>query len=53
MGTAVDLAGIDLTDLDLFAEGFPHEVFTALRRVAPVWWHEPPRTRPTAPASGW
>lgn len=41
MGTAVDLAGIDLTDLDLFAGGFPHDVFTALRRVAPVWWHEP------------
>ncbi len=35
------LAGIDLTDLDLFAHGFPHGVFTRLRREAPVWWHEP------------
>jgi cytochrome P450 len=37
----VDLAGIDLTDLDCFAGGFPHELFTELRRSAPVWWHEP------------
>jgi len=33
--------GIDLTDLDLFAHGFPHDVFTELRRAAPVMWHEP------------
>lgn len=46
MGTATELAGIDLTDLDLFAEGFPHEVFTALRRRAPVWWHEPTHHTP-------
>lgn len=26
-----DLAGIDLVDLDRFAAGFPHEVFTRLR----------------------
>ena len=32
---------IDLTDLDQFAHGFPHDLFTALRREAPVWWHEP------------
>jgi cytochrome P450 len=38
---SVDLAAIDLTDLDQFAHGFPHDVFTTLRRVAPVWWHEP------------
>ena len=37
----VDLAGIDLTDLDQFAHGFPHDVFTVLRRAAPVWWHAP------------
>jgi cytochrome P450 len=35
------LAGVDLTDLDAFADGFPHEVFAAHRREAPVWWHEP------------
>ncbi len=33
--------GIDLTDLDLFASGFPHDVFTQLRAEAPVMWHEP------------
>lgn len=32
---------IDLTDLDAFAHGFPHEVFTRLRREAPVCWHPP------------
>ena len=35
------LEGIDLTDLDHFAAGFPDDVFTVLRREAPVWWHEP------------
>jgi cytochrome P450 len=37
----MQLTEIDLTDLALFAEGFPHDVFRALRREAPVWWHEP------------
>lgn len=41
-------ADIDLTDLDRFAEGFPHEVFTRLRRDAPVAWHEPTATTPGA-----
>lgn len=40
------LAGVDLTDLDLFADGFPHEVFAAHRRDAPVWWHAPTRHTP-------
>ncbi len=31
---------MDLTDLDLFAGGFPHAVFDGLRR-GPVCWHEP------------
>jgi cytochrome P450 len=31
----------DLTDLDLFADGFPHGVFTRLRSESPVWWHAP------------
>jgi cytochrome P450 len=35
------LEEIDLTDLDRFAHGFPHELFTALRRTAPVWFHPP------------
>jgi cytochrome P450 len=35
------LDGIDLTDLDRFADGFPHAMFTELRRTAPVWWQAP------------
>ncbi len=29
----------DLTDLDNFAQGFPHELFAVHRREAPVFWH--------------
>ena len=36
-----DLGRVDLTDLDTFADGFPHGVFRLHREVAPVWWHEP------------
>jgi cytochrome P450 len=32
---------IDLTDLDVFHDGFPHEIFRWLRREAPLWWHTP------------
>ena len=32
---------IDLTDLDRFAQGFPHHVFDALRNESPVWFHPP------------
>ncbi|MGW0658574.1 cytochrome P450 [Streptodolium elevatio] len=35
------LAGVDLTDLDVFAADFPHDLFAVHRREAPVWWHEP------------
>jgi cytochrome P450 len=35
------LDSIDLTDLDNFADGFPHALFEQHRREAPVWWHEP------------
>jgi cytochrome P450 len=31
----------DLTDLDNFANGFPHDLFSVHRRDAPVYWHEP------------
>lgn len=41
-----DLADVDLTDLDRFAHGFPHDVFARLRRVAPVHWHEPTEHTP-------
>ncbi|MBV9951212.1 MAG: cytochrome P450 [Acidimicrobiia bacterium] len=44
--TVADLAGVDLTDLDAFAGGFPHDLFTRHRAVAPVWWHEPTEHTP-------
>jgi cytochrome P450 len=31
--------GVDLTDNALYADGFPHEVFTRLRAEQPVAWH--------------
>ena len=37
----MNLEGVDLTDLDNFAEGFPHLLFVRHRAEAPVWWHEP------------
>jgi cytochrome P450 len=41
-----DLRGLDLTDLDTFARGFPHDIFRRHREAAPVWWHEPTRHTP-------
>jgi cytochrome P450 len=41
MGEPHRLDGTDLTDLDNFAAGFPHDVFAVHRAEAPVWWHEP------------
>jgi cytochrome P450 len=38
-----DLAALDLTDCGLYRNGFPHAVFTHLRREAPVWWQAIPR----------
>jgi len=40
------LPGIDFTDLDNFANGFPHELFAVHRREAPVYWHEPTDNTP-------
>ncbi|GBE67897.1 putative cytochrome P450 126 [Mycobacterium sp. MFM001] len=36
----------DLTDLDNFADGFPHDLFAVHRRDAPVFWHEPTEHTP-------
>ena len=33
---------IDLSDLGLFADGTPHEVFRRLRRESPIFWNEQP-----------
>ena len=41
MATAAGLADVDLTDLDNFADGFPHHLFELHRREAPVWHHQP------------
>jgi cytochrome P450 len=37
---------IDFTDLDNFANGFPHHLFTVHRRDKPVFWHEPTEHTP-------
>ena len=37
---------LDLTDLDNFADGFPHELFTVLRRERPVFFHDPTEHTP-------
>lgn len=46
MRGATDLAEVDLTDLDSFADGFPHDLFELHRRQAPVWWHRPTEHSP-------
>jgi cytochrome P450 len=38
--------GIDLTETALYAHGFPHEIFTVLRRDEPVRWQEFPHRFP-------
>lgn len=42
----IAVTDIDFTDLDHFANGFPHELFAAHRREAPVYWHEPTDNTP-------
>ena len=46
MTVAGALSGIDFTDLDNFAAGFPHELFAVHRAEAPVYWHEPTEHTP-------
>jgi cytochrome P450 len=41
MDRGASACAVDLTDLDLFSGGFPHEAFTELRRTSPVAWQEP------------
>lgn len=38
----VDLDRVDLSDLDSFADGPPHELFARMRREAPVLWNPLP-----------
>lgn len=35
----VDLAAVDLTDLSLWADGPPYDIFAQMRREAPVHWN--------------
>jgi cytochrome P450 len=42
----VDLAQIDLSNPDSFADGPPHAAYRALRDEAPVFWHEPTDATP-------
>lgn len=45
---------LDLSDAALYRNGFPHDVFTRLRREAPVFWHAvPPTMRECAEAGFW
>ena len=37
---------VDLSNSRSFAQGFPHDFFTWLRRNEPVWWHEPTEYTP-------
>lgn len=42
----MSLYDIDFTDLDNFADGFPHHLFEIHRRELPVFWHEPTENTP-------
>ncbi len=46
------LADIDLMQSDLVQNGFPHEIFTTLRREAPVFWHPLPDDLPVETDAG-
>ena len=46
MTVAGGLAQIDFTDLDNFADGFPHSLFEVHRREAPVYWHSATENTP-------
>ena len=39
------MLGYDLTDPALFDNGFPHRVFSGIRRDRPVAWHDPSERR--------
>ena len=46
MTLAGALSQVDFTDLENFANGFPHELFAVHRREAPVYWHSPTEHTP-------
>jgi len=38
---------VDLSSSRSFAQGFPQDFFTWLRREEPIWWHEPTAHTPS------
>jgi cytochrome P450 len=46
MTLAGALSQVDFTDLENFANGFPHKLFAVHRREAPVYWHSPTEHTP-------
>jgi cytochrome P450 len=46
MTSPTNLSDVDLTDLDNFANGFPHDLFDLHRRQSSVWWHKPTQNTP-------
>ena len=46
MTLAGALSQVDFTDLDNFANGFPHQLFAVHRGEAPVYWHRPTEHTP-------
>jgi cholest-4-en-3-one 26-monooxygenase len=42
MQRPVEFPEIDLSDVDAFNDGPPHEWFTTLRNQAPIWWQDEP-----------
>ena len=42
----MSIPSVDLSDDQSFANGFPHEFFTWLRKNEPLYWHEPTAQTP-------
>jgi cytochrome P450 len=50
----MNLDALDLTQSELYRQGFPHDVFTALREQAPIWRHpETPGSEQTGGEGFW
>lgn len=49
----VDTPPVDLTDPELFRDGFPHEVFNRLRRESPVFWYPASERTPGTDPGFW
>lgn len=47
-----DNAGVDLTERELYSDGFPHDIFSMLRETEPVRWQPFSRDLPVGPDTG-